>query len=47
MLITESSAHLKCRYDARNDILKPFVENMTRLQRHYHKVTLDASIETN
>lgn len=42
MLITESSAHLKCRHDARNDILGPFIENMTRLQRHYHKVTLDA-----
>ena len=42
MLITESSAHLKCRHDARNDVLGPFIENMTRLQRHYHKVTLDA-----
>jgi len=42
MLLTESSEHLKCRYDARNDILSPFTQNMTRLQRHYHKVTLDA-----
>ena len=42
MLITESSAHLKCRYDARNDVLGPFVKKMTRLQRHYHQVTLDA-----
>ena len=42
MLITESSEHLQCRYDARNDILSPFIKNMTRLQRHYHIVTLEA-----
>ncbi len=42
MLITESSDHLQCRYDARNDVLGPFTDKMTRLQRHYHKVTLDA-----
>jgi len=42
MLITESSAHLKCRYDARNDVLGPFTDKMTRLQRHYHQVTLEA-----
>ncbi len=42
MLITESSDHLQCRYDARNDVLGPFIEKMTRLQRHYHKVTLKA-----
>ena len=42
MLISESSEYLKCRYDARNDILGPFTKNMTRLQRHYHKVTLQA-----
>ena len=42
MLITESSAHLKCRFDARNDVLGPFTNKMTRLQRHYHHVTLDA-----
>tara|TARA_Y100001936_G_scaffold70123_1_gene69199 strand:- start:175 stop:981 length:807 start_codon:yes stop_codon:yes gene_type:complete len=42
MLITESSVHLKCRYDARNDVLGPFTNKMTRLQRHYHKVTLEA-----
>ena len=42
MLITESSAHLKCRFDARNDILGPFTNKMTRLQRHYHQVTLNA-----
>ena len=42
MLITESSAHLKCRFDARNDVLGPFTNKMTRLQRHYHQVTLDA-----
>ena len=24
MLITESSVHLKCRFDARNDVLGPF-----------------------
>ena len=42
MLITESSDHLQCRYDARNDILGPFTNNMTRLQRHYHQVTLEA-----
>ena len=41
MKITESSEHLQCRYDARNDILTPFMNKMTRLQRHYHKVTLD------
>ena len=45
MLITESSDHLKCRYDARHDILKPFVDKMTRLQRHYHEVTLDALLK--
>ena len=42
MLLTESSEHLKFRYDARNDILSPFTKNMTRLQKHYHKVTLEA-----
>ncbi len=42
MLLTESSEHLKCRYDARNDILSPFTKNMTRLQKHYHEVTLEA-----
>ena len=42
MLITESSSHLKCRHDARNDVLGPFANKMTRLQRHYHIVTLDA-----
>ena len=42
MLITESSVHLKCRFDARNDVLGPFTNKMTRLQRHYHQVTLDA-----
>ena len=42
MLITESSDHLQCRYDARNDVLGPFTDKMTRLQRHYHKVTLEA-----
>ena len=42
MLITESSDHLQCRFDARNDVLDPFIDNMTRLQRHYHQVTLDA-----
>ena len=42
MLITESSDHLQCRYDARNDILGPFTDKMTRLQRHYHKITLNA-----
>lgn len=42
MLLTESSEHLQCRYDARNDILSPFTKKMTRLQRHYHKVTLEA-----
>ena len=42
MLISESSEYLKCRYDARNDILSPFTKNMTRLQKHYHKVTLEA-----
>jgi hypothetical protein len=41
MKITESSEHLQCRYDARNNILTPFINKMTRLQRHYHKVTLD------
>ena len=38
----ESSLFYQSRYDARNDILSPFTKNMTRLQRHYHKVTLDA-----
>ena len=42
MLITESSDHLQCRFDARNDVLDPFIDKMTRLQRHYHKVTLEA-----
>ena len=42
MLLTESSEHLKCRYDARNDILSPFISSMTRLQKHYHIVTLEA-----
>lgn len=42
MLITESSSHLQCRYNARNDILGPFVNKMTRLQKYYHTVTLDA-----
>ena len=42
MLITESSDHLQCRYDARNDVLDPFIDKMTRLQRHYHQVTLEA-----
>ena len=42
MLITESSDHLQCRYNARNDVLGPFTDKMTRLQRHYHKVTLEA-----
>ncbi len=42
MLITESSEHLECRYNARNDVLSPFTKNMTKLQRHYHMVTLDA-----
>ena len=42
MLITESADHLQCRYDARNDILDPFIDKMTRLQRHYHQVTLEA-----
>ena len=42
MLITESSEYLQCRHDARNDILSPFTKDMTRLQRHYHKVTLQA-----
>lgn len=41
MKITESSEHLQCRYNARNDILTPFMHKMTRLQRHYHKVTLE------
>jgi hypothetical protein len=40
MTITESSEHLECRYDARNDILGPFAKKMTRLQRHYHEVSL-------
>ena len=42
MLISESSEYLKCRYDARNDILSSFTKDMTRLQKHYHKVTLEA-----
>ena len=42
MLIAESSDYLQCRYDARNDILTPFTKDMTRLQRHYHIVTLEA-----
>ena len=42
MLITESSNHLQCRYDARNDVLGPFIDKMTRLQRHYHSVSLEA-----
>ena len=42
MLISESSSHLQCRFDARNDILGPFVKKMTRLQRYYHQVTLEA-----
>ena len=42
MLITESSVHLKCRFDARNDVLGPFTNKMTRLQRHYHQETLNA-----
>ena len=42
MLITESSDHLQCRFDARNDVLDPFIDKMTRLQRHYHQVTLEA-----
>ena len=41
MAITESSAHLQCRYDARHDILGPFAQKMTRLQRYYHEVSLD------
>ena len=41
MAITESSEHLQCRYDARNNILGPFVQKMTRLQRYYHEVSLD------
>jgi hypothetical protein len=40
MTITESSEHLECRYDARNDILGPFAKEMTRLQRHYHDISL-------
>ena len=28
MLITESSAHLKCRFDARNDVLGPFTDKI-------------------
>ncbi len=40
MIITESSDHLQCRYDARNDILGPFAQKMTRLQRYYHEVSL-------
>ena len=39
MAITESSNHLQCRYDARNDILGPFVKRMTRLQGYYHEVS--------
>ena len=45
MTITESSEHLQCRYDARNDILGPFVKKMTRLQRHYHDVSLKILIK--
>ena len=41
MAITESSEHLQCRYDARHDILGPFAQKMTRLQRYYHEVSLD------
>ena len=41
MAITESSDHLQCRYDARHDILGPFAQKMTRLQRYYHEVSLD------
>ena len=41
MAITESSEHLQCRYDARHDILGPFSQKMTRLQRYYHEVSLD------
>tara|TARA_B100001059_G_C17803229_1_gene567526 strand:- start:578 stop:1393 length:816 start_codon:yes stop_codon:yes gene_type:complete len=40
MAITESSEHLQCRHDARNDILGPFAKKMTRLQRYYHEVSL-------
>ena len=32
MLITESSDHLQCRFDARNDVLDPFIDKMTRLK---------------
>tara|TARA_B100000900_G_scaffold414000_1_gene439398 strand:+ start:703 stop:1518 length:816 start_codon:yes stop_codon:yes gene_type:complete len=42
LLISESSEYLECRYDARNDILSSFTKDMTRLQKHYHKVTLEA-----
>ena len=33
MLITESADHLQCRYNARNDILDPFIDKMTRLAK--------------